>query len=81
LVADVQNWVNNPSTNFGWLMKYENEDDIGTARNFFSREAFDVNFQPTLTIDFTAVPEPSSCVILGAVAVVVSAWRVLRRAG
>jgi len=35
LVADVQNWVNNPSTNFGWLMKYENEDDIGTARNFF----------------------------------------------
>ncbi|MDB6015894.1 MAG: hypothetical protein JWR19_383 [Pedosphaera sp.] len=56
LVADVQAWVNNPGTNFGWLLISKTEASE-TARHFASREYFDPASQPTLTINFT-VPAP-----------------------
>jgi hypothetical protein len=77
MVSDVENWVNNPTANNGWLLKYEDEVTIGTARAFFSRED-SVNLQPTLTIDFTAVPEPSTFMLLGTVIAAASAWRRFR---
>jgi hypothetical protein len=80
LVADVQDWVNNPSTNFGWLMKYDNEVDFATARGFWSGDDnVQSIFRPLLTIDFTAVPEPHTCVLLGAVAIVAYASRFRRK--
>ena len=49
LVADVQSWVDNPASNFGWLMK-DDETTTTTARKYYSREGFT---PPKLTIDYT----------------------------
>jgi hypothetical protein len=62
LIADLQNWADNPGANFGWLMMTESEDVRRTARGFASRES---GFGPTLTVEFTPVPEPSSLALLG----------------
>ncbi len=48
LVADVQAWVNNPSANFGWLLKAVSEND--PAVRFASREGTPA---PSLIVEFT----------------------------
>jgi len=52
MVADVQAWIDSPSTNFGWLLK-GNEADDQTARRFDSRENANSSDRPTLTVDYT----------------------------
>ncbi|MDB6122435.1 MAG: uncharacterized protein JWQ71_1428 [Pedosphaera sp.] len=59
LVLDVQNWLNNPSSDFGWILLAQNESTLNTAKRFGSRED-GLNRGPVLTIDFTPVPEPST---------------------
>jgi len=49
LAADVQSWVVNPATNFGWLLK-DNEATPFTARKYSSREGVT---PPRLTVDYT----------------------------
>ena len=62
LVADVQGWLNDPASNFGWaLLGGESRD--GSARRFNSREAAEI-FRPALLVEFTAVPEPSAMFLL-----------------
>jgi len=78
LLADVQSWVNNPSSNFGWLLKIANESNPSNAREFTSREGL-LSQRPSLLVNFTAVPEPSSLVFLGAVFLVASWYRVAHR--
>ncbi|MFN3243196.1 MAG: DNRLRE domain-containing protein [Planctomycetota bacterium] len=51
MVADVQDWLDNPGSNFGWLMKTD-ELVPSTARRFYSRE-FGAN-PPRLTISYLA---------------------------
>lgn len=51
LVAEVQMWVNNPATNFGWILISESEDVAQTARRLGSRE--DTNNAPLLVVDFS----------------------------
>ena len=54
MVADVQAWVNNPSTNFGWLLQ---GDETQTSSKFFaSRESANLALRPLLTITYTAAP-------------------------
>lgn len=55
MVADVQAWLDNASTNSGWLLM-GNETGILTAKRFATREA-SAN-RPTLRVDYTppAVP-------------------------
>ncbi len=57
LVADVQNWVNNPGTNFGWILIGDESADK-SAREFNSRD-FSSN-APQLSVTFTPIPEPHS---------------------
>lgn len=52
MVADVQSWLNSPSTNFGWVIR-GNEATPQTAKEFGSREASNVLHRPLLTINFT----------------------------
>jgi hypothetical protein len=63
MVADVQNWLNNPSSNNGWLLVSGDETDAGTFRAFYSQEgsvsASNSAFAPVLTVTYTPVPEPS----------------------
>jgi hypothetical protein len=57
MIADLQFWLDQPSANFGWMLMTESEDVGKTARSFASLES---GFGPTLTIDFTPVPEPAT---------------------
>jgi hypothetical protein len=52
MVADVQGWLNNPSTSFGWAV-IGNEASAGTAKKFDTKENPNPGVQPVLTIDFT----------------------------
>ena len=78
LVTDVQNWLSNPTSNNGWLLRLADEVTIANARGFGSRES-PSSVMPTLTINFTAVPEPSSLALLGVSAFVASSLRSRRR--
>jgi hypothetical protein len=62
LVADLQAWLDNPASNFGWMIKTESEEMNKTARSFASRES---GFGPTLTVNFVTVPEPSVLSLAG----------------
>jgi hypothetical protein len=50
-VSDVQKWLDNPATNFGWLIQ-GNENYGQTARRFDSRENPVVSNRPLLTIEY-----------------------------
>lgn len=52
LVARVQGWVDQPSTNFGWIV-IGNESTGRTAKRLTSREVPARDIRPTLTVDFT----------------------------
>jgi len=72
LVADVQGWLDNPATNFGWELVNEDETSARTFRAFYSRESSTASFRPQLQITYTAaVPEPSGFLLIavGAAAV------------
>jgi len=57
LAGDVQNWLNGPAGNFGWLLLGD-ETTNQTARSFASRQHITAALRPRLTIEYTAVPEP-----------------------
>jgi hypothetical protein len=59
LVSDVQNWLDNPGTNFGWAL-IGTETVSSTARGYASRENATVANRPTLNVSFT-LPAPSFC--------------------
>ena len=48
MVADVQSWVNNPASNFGWLVVGD-ESAAGTTKRFDTRESAS---PPVLTIEY-----------------------------
>ena len=52
LAADVQDMLEDPAGNFGWLL-FGNETGTKTAKLFGSRESFTASERPVLTIDFT----------------------------
>jgi hypothetical protein len=54
LIADVRQWLVDPDSNFGWLLKSDSEDSPFTARRFGSSEA--ASGQPTLTIEAILLP-------------------------
>jgi len=52
MVADVQAWLDNPSSNFGWLLK-GTEAGNQTTKRFDSRENSVVENRPVLVVEFT----------------------------
>jgi hypothetical protein len=52
LTADVQDWLLNPSTNFGWIL-IGNETVSSTAKRFNTRENPDTTKRPMLTVTYT----------------------------
>ena len=58
LVADVQGWVDNTSSNFGWLLENNNETSSRTFRAFYTRDETNSALQPQLQITFTPPSEP-----------------------
>jgi hypothetical protein len=54
LVADVQGWVRQPASNYGWMLRCDDEGTLFTARRFASRE--DANNAPILQVDYLVPP-------------------------
>ena len=52
MVADVQAWVDAPSSNNGWLLVGEEVADGGTAKRFNTRENTNVSTRPKLVVHF-----------------------------
>src|SRR5579871_725846 len=52
MVSDVQSWLDNPASNFGWLLLGD-ESTASTAREFFTREASDSASRPALVVTYT----------------------------
>jgi len=73
MVADVQSWVDDPASNFGWLIKGD-EDTAQNSRRLFSRNSI-INGNvpvtaadlPTLSIDFSP-PSITDALVLTPVA-------------
>lgn len=53
MVLDVQGWVDDPASNFGWLLKAADEGPSRTAKRFDSSEHPTAARRPVLSIDFT----------------------------
>lgn len=51
-IADVQFWLDHPESNFGWMLKCEDELSRFTARRFGSRELEDFSDSPRLAIAY-----------------------------
>jgi hypothetical protein len=49
---DVQGWLDDPATNFGWLVR-GNESQLQTARRFGSRNNLNAALRPSLAVEFT----------------------------
>lgn len=52
LIQDVQNMIDAPDSNFGWLLKAEDEEISGTGRAFGSKENENSEFRPKLVITY-----------------------------
>ena len=52
LLNDVQSWIEEPESNFGWLMRTQTEGQQLTARRIATRET--TGKEPTLIIEYTA---------------------------
>ncbi|MEI9893253.1 MAG: DNRLRE domain-containing protein [Chthoniobacter sp.] len=83
MVADVQGWLNDPSTNFGWEMINADETDPRTFFAFFSSEwatfpGGNADQEPALQVTFT-VPEPTAGSWAGLAVFTLFARRPLRR--
>ncbi|MDZ4851187.1 MAG: DNRLRE domain-containing protein [Pirellulaceae bacterium] len=68
LTADVQSFLDNGGSNFGWIL-IGNESVNLTAKRFGSSENLVAGDRPFLKVEFTAVPEPSSAFLLGCSAI------------
>jgi len=51
----VQSWLDDPSSNFGWLL-IGSEDEPGVIRRFASRENDSPTARPALFIEYTVIP-------------------------
>lgn len=56
LIGDVQNWLHNPGTNFGWVLISESQGVNFTERTLGSRQ--DIANTPTLLVQFTIPATP-----------------------
>jgi hypothetical protein len=50
LISDVQNWLDHPDTNFGWLLK--GNETAGNMKSFISRDSAAVALRPSLEVTY-----------------------------
>jgi hypothetical protein len=65
MAADVQEWLDNPASNNGWILKNIDETSMSTFRVFYSRQTATTALRPQLTITYEVVPEPGSLAMVG----------------
>jgi hypothetical protein len=88
MTSEVQGWLNNPASNFGWIAVASNEVTGGTALQFADAAGTYLtgytyaNELPYLSITYNlpaAVPEPVSCIVWLSLAGVSGLGMCLRR--
>jgi len=62
MVADVEGWIADPSSNFGWLLMGD-ESMLSTTKRYDSIENENIEYRPVLIINY--VPAPSALALLG----------------
>ena len=62
MVADVQAWLNDPDTNFGWIL-IGNESDRQVAMRFNSRENSNEASRPVLEVQYTVAVGAAATVV------------------
>lgn len=72
LIADVQQWLDAPASNMGWVM-VGSESFPGTAKRFDTREHPDPALRPALEVQYQ-IPAPGSIAFFGLLA-----WGTCRR--
>ncbi|GAB4038238.1 MAG: hypothetical protein Fur0014_06820 [Rubrivivax sp.] len=65
LVADVQGWLADPSSNHGWIL-IGAEIDAQNAKRFDSGESATATLRPLLVVQVSPVPEPGAAALLAA---------------
>lgn len=60
MASDVQQWVNNPAANFGWIIR-GSETNSSTVKAFDTRNNGDLTHRPRLVVNFTAPPGYGAC--------------------
>jgi autotransporter-associated beta strand protein len=64
MVSNVQNWLDNPTANFGWILKNADETDIRTFRAFWSAQGAAANDDPALApellVSYVAASTPAN---------------------
>jgi FtsP/CotA-like multicopper oxidase with cupredoxin domain len=58
LIADVQGWIDVPTSNFGWFIRGKETGPGNALKRFESRQSSDTAHRPQLTITFQAPPGP-----------------------
>lgn len=58
LVQDVQAWLDDPSSNFGWILINQDEDLKQTHRAFYTSEWTDPAQRPQLQVSYQPAPVP-----------------------
>lgn len=56
LATDVQGWIQDPTSNFGWMYLCGEEGAIFTAKRFGSRENSNPDFRPQLILNYLIPP-------------------------
>jgi len=69
MIADAQQWVATPASNFGWLLRGD-ESAPNTSKRFDTRESLTASFRPALIIEYTPVPGPGALALLGLAGVI-----------
>ena len=80
MAADVQEWLDNPPGNFGWLL-LGNEAQNQTTKRFDSKENTDPADRPVLNIRFTPPEDSVTTPAAGGAAVSGAALLALAAAG
>ncbi|MBC7834723.1 MAG: DNRLRE domain-containing protein [Phycisphaerales bacterium] len=62
LAADVQGWLTDPVSNFGWLLKDSTEAILHTAKRFDSHENSTAANRPQLTVTYV-IPAPGAAAL------------------
>ncbi|HSU50060.1 MAG TPA: DNRLRE domain-containing protein [Segetibacter sp.] len=53
LVTDIQQWISDPASNFGWIMKSDNEVAEGSVKRIISKNSVTTSQVPSLTVTFS----------------------------
>ena len=67
LLADIQSWVNNPATNFGWILRGKETGPGNALKSFESRQSADPTRRPKLEVTYLAptIPMGACCLADG----------------